>query len=285
MASVETPPVPARPLSARPAVRAVAGVAIVALLGYIAVQGWSLYQQLRGLQDQQERINRTNVVGYLNIHAEPSNAHHPADWYHHDGDQTFLWAGWKDGKHDWFRIGKGELAQEEISLPMGRDIIRAIDRTIIERSGGPRWGKVPDAALVVGLRREGGRVVYPMLVLSKVEVVNDQIGEEPVLVIFRPFVPEREAVSAWSPVVDGHRITMGVSGYFIDRTPVLYDRGTRSLWHARDGSLVAIGGPLKGTTLRAVEGLEVRPWSDWRSRYPDSRLVVGADRSKPRPEL
>src|SRR5437763_864834 len=83
----------------------------------------------------------------------------------------------------------------------------------------------------------------PILVLSKVEVVNDRIGEEPVLVVFRPFVPEREAVSAFTPVVNGRRITMGLSGYLIDRTPVLYDRGTRSLWHPRDGTLAAIAGP------------------------------------------
>jgi hypothetical protein len=285
MATVDTPLVPARPLGTRPAVRAVVGVAIVALLGFIGVQGWTLYNELRGFQDQQARISRTNVVGYVDIHAEPSAAHRPDDWYHHDGDQTFLWAGWKEGKHDWFRIGRGELEQKDVSYPMGRDVIRAIDYTVVEHSGGPRWEKVPGESLVAGFGRVGAHVVYPMLVLSKVEVVNDQVGEEPVLVVFRPFVPERQAVTAWSPVVNGHRITMGLSGYLIDRTPVLYDRGTRSLWHHRDGALAAIAGPLKGTSLRAVEGLEVRPWSDWRSRYPDSQLVVGANRSKPRPEL
>lgn len=285
MAGVDTPIVPSRPLGTRPAIQAAAGVAIVVLVGFIVVQGRALYWEFRGFRDQQERTSRTAVIGYVDIHAEPSGAVRPADWYHDDGDQTLLWAGWREGKHDWFRIGRGDVAQASVTLPMGRDVVRAIDHTLVERGGGPHWAKVPDAALVAGLRREGARVVYPILVLSKVEVVNDRIGEEPVLVVFRPFVPEREAVTAFTPVVNGRRITMGLSGYLIDRTPVLYDRGTRSLWHPRDGTLAAIAGPLKGVSLPAVGGLEVRPWSDWRSRYPDSQLVVGADRTKPRPEL
>ena len=285
MAHVDTPAVPPRRLGASPVVKVLAAVAILTLGGFIAVQGESLYREFRSLREQQARTKQSAVVGYVDIHAEPNHAVRPADWYHDEGGQTLLWAGWREGKHDWFRIGLGELAREEISLPMGRDVVRAIDHTILEASGGPHWEKVPDSALVAGIWRGGIRVVYPLLVLSKVEVVNDTIGEEPVLVVFRPFVPPHEAVAVFAPIVDGRRITMGLSGYLMDKTPVLYDRGTRSLWLQRDGTLAAIAGPLKGTSLRPTEGLEVLAWSDWRARYPESRLVVGADRKKARPEL
>jgi hypothetical protein len=285
MAHVDTSAVPPRRVGAGPVVKVLAGVAILALGGFIAVQGESLYREFRSLREQQARTSQSAVVGYVDIHAEPNLAIRPDDWYHDEGGQTLLWAGWREGKHDWFRIGLGEVAREQVSLPMGRDVIRAIDHPILEDSSGPHWGKIPDSALVAGIWRGGTRVVYPLLVLSKVEVVNDTIGEEPVLVLYRPFVPEREAVAVFAPIVDGHRITMGLSGYLMNRTPVLYDRGTRSLWLQRDGSLAAIAGPLKGTALRAAEGIEILAWSDWRARYPESRLVVGADRKKARPEL
>ena len=255
------------------------------LAWFIAIQGRTLLREFAALREQQSRTRSSAIVGYVDIHAEPNHAVRPVDWYHDEGGQTLLWAGWKQGKHEWFRIGRGELAREQISLPMGRDVVRAIDHTIVEHGDGPHWGKVPDTALVAGIWRDGIRVVYPLLVLSKVEVVNDTIGEEPVLVVFRPFVPQREAVAAFAPVIDGHRITMGLSGYLMDKTPVLYDRGTLSLWIQRDATLAAIAGPLKGTALRAVEGLEILAWSDCRARYPESRLVVGADRKKGRPEL
>ena len=216
------------------------------------------------------------MVGYVNIHSEPNHARRPRDWCHDEGEQTLLWAGWRGGRHQWFRIGRGDVTAHEVSEPMGRDVIRAIDHPIIEGRDGEHWGRIPDAALVAGLPRAGVRAAYPIVMLAKVEVINDTIGEEPLLVVYRPFAQPTEAVGAYAPVLDGRRITMGLSGYLMERRPVFYDRGTESLWHERDGALIAIAGPLKGSALAAVDGVETLAWSDWRSRYPESRLVVGA---------
>jgi hypothetical protein len=291
MAGVDVPIVPPRPSphprpsGANLVVNALALAGIVGLGWFVVVQGRSLLNEFRSLREDQARTSRSAIVGYVDIHAEPNHARRPADWFHDEGDATLLWAGWRDGKHEWFRVARGDLEREQVSYPMGRDVVRAIDYPIIERTGGEHWVKVPDGAMVAGLWRNGVRAAYPLLVLSKVEVVNDHLGAEPVLVVFRPFAPQHESVTAFTPILDGRRITMGLSGYLMDRRPILYDRGTHSLWHDRDGTLRAIAGPLKGATLSAVAGIEVLAWSDYRSRYPESRLVVGADRKKPRPEL
>ncbi len=255
------------------------------LLGFIGVKARSILGEFRQLRKEQARTDLSVPVGYIDVHAELNHARRPDDWCHHEGDQTLLWCGWKDGKHDWFRIARGDLATDQISEPMGRDVVRAIDHPIVERAGGEHWAKIPTAALVAGLQANGVRAAYPIVMLAKVEVINDMLGDRPLLVVFRPFAPDWEAVGAYAPVVDGRRITMGLSGYLLDKKPILYDRGTRSLWHERDGTLTAVAGSLKGVTLPAVDGIETRTWSDWRSRYPESRLVVGADRKKPRPEL
>jgi hypothetical protein len=285
MAQANVPAVRPRPSWSYLVVQAVAGVAILGLLGFIGVKGSAVLGEFRQLQKDQARMDLSAVVGYVDIHAEPNHARRPEDWCHHEGDQTLLWCGWRDGKHDWFRIARGDLATDQISEPMGRDVIRAIDHPIVERAGGEHWGKIPSAALVAGLQRDGVCAAYPIVMLAKVEVINDVVAERPLLVVYRPFAPAWEAVAAFAPIVEGRRITMGLSGYLLDRKPILYDRGTRSLWQERDGVLAAVAGPLKGTTLEAVAGVETRTWSDWSSRYPESRLVVGADRKKPRPEL
>ena len=44
---------------------------------------------------------------------------------------------------------------------------------------------------------------------------------------------------------DGHRVTMAATGYFHDGKPLLYDRGTRSLWVEDKDSLTAIAGKHK----------------------------------------
>jgi hypothetical protein len=120
-----------------------------------------------------------------------------------------------------------------------------------------------------------------MLVLRKVEVVNDQIDKRAVVITFRP---DRDAVTAYDPVHEGRRLTLGLSGYFQERQPVLYDRSTESLWREDGEALVAFAGKLKGTRLARIGQPDLGTWSDFRSKHPQTRLVVGNDRSKGLPK-
>ena len=69
--------------------------------------------------------------------------------------------------------------------PMGRDVHRAIDRPIVEINGGVRWERIPEDAEVVGVEIENSWTIYPVNVLKKVLIVNDQVGHNPVAVISR----------------------------------------------------------------------------------------------------
>ena len=215
-----------------------------------------------------------------------SFAEKPPDWYHHDGDHTLLWAGWRPGLgHSWFRVGRGDVDQLRISEPIGRDVIQAIDFPIVEVGGGTIWGRIPDEATVAGEELAGVHSVYPLRLLDKVEVINDQVGDRPFLVTYNPFGDPTDSVRIFDPQVEGRRVTMGLTGYFHDGKPMLYDRGTESLWVHRDSSLDAIAGTLKGARLRLVGSPVPVAWGEWRTHYPGSRLLVGADRSHPRPPL
>ena len=129
----------------------------------------------------------------------------------------------------------------------------------------------------------GARWLIPWLLLSKVEAVNDTLNGRPLLVVHTPFQSAEESVDVFDPVVDGQRLTMGLSGHFQrpGPRPLLYDRETESLWVVRDHQMSCVAGTFKGKTLRRLQRCEPMSWSDWVDKHQESRLIVGAYRNPP----
>jgi hypothetical protein len=289
MAHAEPAPLPSVPSPVRRFslwTRAVVLAAIGALLALIFMMGRVLWSEWSRLNAELGRARTTVVIGYRNITPHISFASKPKDWYHDEGSQTLIWSGWKDGVgHQWFRIGRGEVERARITGAFGRDVIQAIDRPLVEENGGTIWGRIPDEALVVTFTHQGVETVYPIQVLDKVEVVNDLIAQHPFLVSYNPFASAGRPVGIYESVLDGQRVTMGLTGYFHDGKPLLYDRGTESLWVPEDDGLAAIAGRHKGASLRRVSQPTPVSWSDWRGQNAKGRLIVGADRSGDKPAL
>jgi hypothetical protein len=254
--------------------------ALAVLLVFIVSQGALLFREWLKLRSELNKVRTTAVIGYPGITPHYSYARRPSNWFHDEGESTLLWAGWRHGiGHTWFRVGRGDVNRDRITEPVGRDVFRAIDHPVVERGGGTLWARIPDEAPVVGHRLAGVDTAYPILVLQKVLAVNDVVGEHPFLVLNFPFEPRcEEQIAVYEPVVEGERLTMGLAGYFHDGKPVLYDRGTESLWVGEPDALLAIGGSYKGQRLRQVARPAPMPWGSWRSQHPGSRLVVGDGR-------
>jgi hypothetical protein len=260
-------------------------LALIVLVAFVVIQGRTLWSEWGRLNRDMTTVRQTVVVGYQNIHPNPTHARRPEDWFHDDGEFTLLWSGWYGGEHHWFRVDRGALAETSLSHPIGRDVIQAIDYPLVEKSGGPIWARIPAESLVVGFRVAGVESVYPIPVLEKVCVINDRIGDRPILLTFNPLGKQSQTVHLYDPIVDGQRVTLGMSGYFQDRRPLLYDRGTESIWRETSAGVIeSIAGPHKGSRLRSIENQAPVSWSDWRWQHPKSRLLVGADRSKSIPE-
>ena len=281
--AISNPPTTATPRRTRlrgPLLVVLAG--LVVLIGALAQAVWGEWNKL---QAELAHARATTVVGYPGIQPRFSFADKPSDWYRLESDHILLWSGWTHGQgHSWFRVTPGDIDRETISTPLGRDIQRPIDHPLVENDGGEIWGRVPDEAVVVGDRLGGVATAYPLIVLDKVAIVNDQIEGSAFLVSFNPAAPPEEQVIVYEPIVAGRRVTMGPSGYSEQAHPVLYDRGTESLWVHRNGALLAISGSHKGSRLREVARPKRVSFLDWKSRNPSGRLVVGADRLGPRPE-
>ena len=261
--------------------RAAVAPLIALLLGYIAVLTPTLWAEYHGLRRDWESEVHRRVIGFPGVTPTFNHAHGPRDWAHDEGDKTLLWAGWdpKASAHKWFVVGKGEISAKNLSHPMGRDAVRAIDKPKLESGRGEIWDAMPaDAAVVIG-EFQGVSLAYPMGVLDKVLIVNDEIHRRPFLVVYTPFVDCVHAVELFNSVIDGKRVTMGHSGYLWDGRPLLYDRETESLWVPTNKGLEAIAGRRRGKVLDRLAHLDLATWGEWSKAHPEGRLVAGAIRA------
>jgi uncharacterized protein DUF3179 len=71
-------------------------------------------------------------------------------------------------------------------------------------------------------------------------------------------------------MIDGRRLTFGVSGLLYRRNLVLYDVETGSLWSQLLSEAVA--GPLAGAKLKVLPA-ENSTWSEWKTPHPDTRVL------------
>ena len=172
------------------------------------------------------------------------------------------WAGSKNG----FDLSNASIPESEI-LHGGppRDGIPAIDKPVFVAA---------DAAVflhpeqrVLGVVRNGIAKAYPISILNWHEIVNDQFGEEGIVVTFCPLCGTGMAFTA---DINGQRRSFGVSGLLYNSDVLLYDRGTESLWSQL--LMEAVSGPMRGTRLTFIPTTHTT-WADWRKRHPDTLVL------------
>jgi hypothetical protein len=254
--------------------------AIILVSVYLQAEARNLWREWVMFQEEVHESQRNAFVGYIDIAPDNNCAKPPPTWLRNEGEQSLLWSGWRHGVgHQWFRFQRGEIDPARLSAPRGELISRAIDYPLVETRGGRIWQRIPSEALVVGHTLEGQHCIYPLLILEKVQVINDIIGGRPYLIVANLLAPEHRAITVFKADLDGRRVTMAASGYFQDGKPLLVDRGTESLWLEQNKSLRAVAGKLRNTPLQRMGSLIPVTWSSWLSRNRQGRLLVGADRS------
>jgi len=72
------------------------------------------------------------------------------------------------------------LSADEIGYQVPRDKIKAIDAPRFIASGEAGW--VPDRLPVIGVSEGADAKAYPIPLLSRVEIVNDQLGDRAIAV-------------------------------------------------------------------------------------------------------
>ena len=181
------------------------------------------------------------------------------------------------------------VAAEAEERPNGFEITRhRVDRTKILAGGPSRDGIPPvDAPTfadleqatwvapdtpVLGVASGGEARAYPVHLIERHQVVNDEIGGTPVAVTFDPLAG---SPLAFDRRVDGRTLRFGVSGLIYNSNFLLYDRETESLWSQFNGE--AISGPLSGKRLTRLP-VRQEDMATWTGRHPDTRVLERPDR-------
>ncbi|MCK5440086.1 MAG: DUF3179 domain-containing protein, partial [Gemmatimonadetes bacterium] len=149
-----------------------------------------------------------------------------------------------------------------------RDGIPALMSPAFELAGEVEWLRPQDRLLA--LERDGEAKAYPLRILNWHEIVNDDVGGEPIVVTYCPLCGTG---MAFDPHVGDQRLDFGVSGLLYNSDVLMYDRQTESLWSQIERE--AVTGTLRG------ERLELKPlihttWAHWREQHPNG-LVLSRD--------
>ena len=134
--------------------------------------------------------------------------------------------------------------------------------------------RLHDETLVIGVALGEEAKAYPIAVLQRHEIVNDEVGGVPVLITWclvcgTALVHDRR--------IDGRPYSFGNYRALYENAMTWYDHETRSLWSQPSG--VALSGPLVGVRLDMLPA-RVATWGDWKRERPHTLVLaegIGSD--------
>ncbi|MBL8819410.1 MAG: DUF3179 domain-containing protein [Planctomyces sp.] len=137
--------------------------------------------------------------------------------------------------------------------------------------------QVTDDELVLGVVVNGESRAYPINMLHgpKREIINDTLGGVPVAAMWCHLC---HSAIMFDRRIDDRALTFQVSGMLWNRTLVMYDSETRSLW-----SLLLEKGmtrEMKGRRLTSLPA-DLTTWGKWKSLHPET-TVLNLSRSNDR---
>lgn len=121
--------------------------------------------------------------------------------------------------------------------------------------------------VVIGIVHNGVAKAYPLRIMNYHEVINDQFGEEPVVVTYSPLTA---SAAAFSANIDGKVHTFGVSGLLYNNNLLLYDWESESLWSQMKAQ--AVTGKDSGKPLENVV-TTTATWASWIAQYPETKVL------------
>ena len=171
-------------------------------------------------------------------------------------------------------VTSGYRTKPRVAVVEGDAVVQMADSGSFRSDTNPRWSGATQQTdpprgreRLLGFEIHGVRIAYPIGLLDRSEVINDEIAGE-------KWVAARCALAHVAAVydrsVDGRMLTFENSGALWRDTLVLRDRETGTYWTAATG--VALAGPLAGRRLRPLPATYTTAGA-WRRAFPESRWV------------
>ena len=136
-----------------------------------------------------------------------------------------------------------------------------------------------DEDVVLGVLLHGEARAYPWWLTSNYHVVNDTVGETPLLITLCEVCGGASAFRPEVPELPGLALTFQICGVSLGTIEIM-DHQTHSKWRPFLGT--AFEGPLKGRSLDNYP-LLVMTWKEWKQRYPASMVLNGSPQLRSRP--
>jgi Protein of unknown function (DUF3179) len=139
------------------------------------------------------------------------------------------------------------------------------DPQFVSVSEADAWLKPAEPVILVQVGEDAR--AYPIQVLIWHEIVNDTVGEEPLVVTFCPLC---NTAIAFKRVFHGQILDFGTTGRLRYSNLIMYDRQTESWWQQATGD--AIAGEFTGGQLEFYPASMIS-WQDFKSRHPDGKVL------------
>ena len=120
---------------------------------------------------------------------------------------------------------------------------------------------------VIAFEHNGDARAYPLHILTWHEIVNDVVGDEPVIVTYCPLC---NSAIVFSRSVDGEVREFGTSGKLRRSDLIMYDRTNESLWQQLTGE--AIVGVDAGTVLDFLPA-QIVSFGEFGAAYPGGMVL------------
>jgi hypothetical protein len=136
---------------------------------------------------------------------------------------------------------------------------------------GNEW--LADVQPVIALAVGDEARAYPLAILTRHEIANDEIAGVPVAVTFCPLC---NAGIVFKRELDGQTLRFGVSGNLRNSDLIMWDNQTLSWWQQFTGQ--AIVGDLTGAQLEMIPAPMVA-WKDFKAAYPNGVVLSNGGRN------
>jgi uncharacterized membrane protein YraQ (UPF0718 family) len=120
---------------------------------------------------------------------------------------------------------------------------------------------------IIGIEINGDARAYPKDILSRHEIVNDEIGGVPVAITWCPLI---YMGIAFEREIGEEVLDFAVTGYLVLNNLIMFDRSTESWWVQLTGD--SIKGDRSGSKLKKIPAIQTT-WGLWKEMYPDTLIL------------
>lgn len=160
-----------------------------------------------------------------------------------------------------------DLEELLVGIPISdpRDAIPPIDTPQFESVGDSDWVGDPEPGVLVEI--DGDARFYPLSVLTRHEIVNDEFGDIPIAVTYCPLC---NTAVTFDRRFEGETLRLGVSGLLRNSDLVMWDDVSESLWQQITGE--GIVGDNAGKQLDLLPTAIVS-YEDFKTNHPDGSVM------------